>query len=460
MRDKLIDALWLFILGIYVIAGIGIVTFHGDEAMQVYMSNDYATAFIYREPQRLMTSPPYDIDSEPQLRLINGSISRYAIGLSWHLAGFTNGDLPPRPGWDWGLDYDTNVATDHLPSDRLMLVSRISSALFLAFSVPVMFSLGWHFGGRPLAYLTSLLYTIHPVILLNGRRAMMEGSMLFFGLLTILIALVISRKREQGAGGLWGWWLGLILAGGLAVVSKHTSIIFVASAFGWIGISELLRWWTQRGSLLPLVITAAKAIVSLALIFAIFIALSPALWNDPITRLQDLIEARSILLGIQIAEAPLAGLNRVLFIIFQPFMSPLAHYELLPWSQYSQITAQIEAYMASPLSGLQFGTVLGSILTLLMLAGVIIVAVPRFRPRYVTVGQASGLLMWLLVTCVALLANPLPWQRYYLPLMPIAVLLVGITIIRVAQVMTNVRVGREESPIVTSNVPAQTNEYF
>src|SRR5262245_15091981 len=92
---RAIDGLWLLALAIYVLAGMSIAPFHGDEPMQIYMSHDYATAFIYKTPQQLMTSPPYDIDTDPQLRILNGSVNRYAIGLAWHLAGMNDSILPP-----------------------------------------------------------------------------------------------------------------------------------------------------------------------------------------------------------------------------------------------------------------------------------------------------------------------------------------------------------------------------
>ncbi|MBZ0299393.1 MAG: hypothetical protein K8J31_06625, partial [Anaerolineae bacterium] len=203
LTHRLTILLWLLALAVYVLAGMPLASFHGDEAMQIWMSHDYATAFIYGESVRLMTDGPFDVDSEAQLRILNGSINRYAIGLSWQLAGFTDGDLPVPPGWDWGLDYDSNVATGHRPPDALLNVSRASSALFLALSVWVLFGIGWQIGGWGVAYLASGLYALNPVILLNGRRAMMEGSMLLLGLLVILVAVILVRRRAQGGRGLW-----------------------------------------------------------------------------------------------------------------------------------------------------------------------------------------------------------------------------------------------------------------
>src|SRR5688500_9018779 len=108
---RLIDALWLLGLCVYILAGSPITTFHCDESMQIHMSRDFVTAFLEGAPERLMTSPPYPIDSDGHLRILNGTVNRYAIGLSWHLAGFTPDDLPPPPGWDWGLSYAQGVET-------------------------------------------------------------------------------------------------------------------------------------------------------------------------------------------------------------------------------------------------------------------------------------------------------------------------------------------------------------
>ena len=423
LNSRWLDTLWLVLLGLYVLAGMPIASFHGDEPMHIYMSHDYATAFIYREPQRLMVNPPYYIDSDPQLRLLNGSVTRYTIGLSWHLAGMTNGDLPPAPGWDWGLDYETNVATNHRPSERMLLAGRIPSTLFLILSIPIMFALGWQLGGRPLAYIASGLYALNPIVLLNGRRAMMESPTLFFGLLVILIAVMISRRRAEAGRVSWGWWLGLILGSALAIASKHTAVVFVAAAFIWIFVAEISR---RQWRALPLL--ALRLAVCGAAALALFVALSPALWNDPVARFQDLIAVREELLDIQVDDRPTSIPLRGFLLVAHPYIAPLAHFELEHWRDFAPITAEIERYMASPLSGLQLGVIGGGLL--MLLAGVGLVAL-WWRP--IPSEQILGLLLWLLITIAYLMINPLPWQRYYLPIIPIYILLSGIGLLLVGR---------------------------
>src|SRR5262249_33553487 len=127
------------------------------------------------------------------------------------------------------------------PSDALLTIARIPSTLFLVLSSVAMFGIGWQFGGRLPAYFMSGLYTLNPIILLNGRRAMMEGSMLAFGLLTIWLAILISRGRTN-----WRWWVLFTLSAGLTLASKHTGVVFVGGAFGWITIDEIARFFDAR----------------------------------------------------------------------------------------------------------------------------------------------------------------------------------------------------------------------
>jgi 4-amino-4-deoxy-L-arabinose transferase-like glycosyltransferase len=418
-RKRLIDTAWLLALAAYILAGMPLASFHGDEAMQVYMSHDYARAFIYGDVNALKTRPPYDIDTDPQLRILNGSVNRYAIGLSWHLAGFTNGDLPPRPGWDWGLSVDRNTETGHRPPETLLNVARLSSALFLALSVPLLFGLAWQFGGRPAGYVATALYALNPVVLLNGRRAMQEGAMLFFGLAAVLVAALISRQRAAGERVHPLLWTLLPLVGGLALASKHSAVVFVAGAFGWLVLAELTHFRLRAFARL----IGALALTG-ALTAGLFVLLSPALWDDPAARVGDLLAVRARLLDIQVA-AHTNGVTslpqRVEAIFREPFLAPPQHYEVAYWTDSAAAVAEIDRYMASPLSGIQFGAILGLPLTLLALLGLPL-AFTRQR------ALAAGLLAWLVVIAVSLLANPLPWQRYFLPLYPAAALLVGISV--------------------------------
>src|SRR5678815_1696284 len=105
---------------------------------------------------------------------------------------------------------------------------------------------------------------------------------------SIWIALQIATRREKGDKGLWGLWLALIISSALALVSKYTGTIFVAGAFGGIFIAEVIRTFRKQNLISNLISSTTKLVVSGLLALVLVVALSPALWNDPISRVRDL----------------------------------------------------------------------------------------------------------------------------------------------------------------------------
>lgn len=425
-RWLIVDVLFVAALMLYALAGVPPTPFHGDEPMQIYMSEDYEVAILQGNAASLATHPPYSIDSDPQLRILNGSVHRYLVGLARQLAGIGSERLPPAPGWDWGLTYDRNVETGHRPPDDVLLTGRWSSAVLLALCAPLMYSFGWLIGKRPGAYLAAALFLLNPIVLLNGRRAMQEGALLFFGLAVVLTAAWIARKRAAQKPVSPLLWALLPLTGGLALASKHSTLPFIAGALAWISLGELTHF-----ELRPFLKTAAVLIVSGLLIAGLFIAVSPALWDDPLARLGDLLRTRTTLLDIQINAEPLAPTTlaqRAEGVISQPFLAPTQFFEMAIWETFEPITAEIERYFASGLTGLPSGGLIGGLLTGLMLAGMMINLLPSLRPSP-DWATAAGLFAWWGITALSLLVNPLPWQRYSLPLIAPAVLFVTIGVL-------------------------------
>lgn len=410
-RQRAAAALWPALLVVYVLAGTALTPFHGDEAMQLHSSGDFTTVFVERNPSALGIDIEDGRNSTTERRLLQGTVNSWAIGLTLHLAGYGPADLPPAPGWHWNLDYEENIALGMRPSEDLLLLTRQPSAWFFAMSVPVFFAIAWRYGGLLTACLAGALYTLHPALLLNGRRAMMEGPMLFFGLLTILCAQVIIR---QGHAHRRRWWLVLALVGGLALASKHSAVLFLAGALVWLWFTVLLR--RNRRLLLKTTLRCAFAAL---LALAVFLMLSPALWPDPPGLLLRLLQTRSELVHVQVEQwqpgsLPMTAAERIEQLLVQPFLQGPMFHEVAHWSGLEVTKAETDAWLASPLSGWQPTTTVGLALSLLTLVGL---ALTLRRPDRV------GLPAWLALTLVALMFNPLPWQRYYLPLLPITILL-------------------------------------
>lgn len=114
-------SLWCLILSLYVILGVKITPFHGDEAMLIDASRDFETLFVEHRPQALITAPPYTVDTPAHLRILNGSVAIYSMGLSRYLQGLTLADLGL---WHWESSYDRNLAEGNRPNDQILGVVR------------------------------------------------------------------------------------------------------------------------------------------------------------------------------------------------------------------------------------------------------------------------------------------------------------------------------------------------
>ncbi|MCB9453445.1 MAG: glycosyltransferase family 39 protein [Anaerolineaceae bacterium] len=419
-RSTLLAAVWLAALMAYILTGVGNVPFHGDESTQIFMSRDYAYQFIQHDLSQIAYSVNPASPTEQHLRLLNGTINKYAVGFAWQLAGYTLDDINNQ--WDWGADWDYNQANGHAPSSGLLTVSRWPSALFLAAGVVVMFVLGRKLGGFPAAYLASLYYAQNPVLLLNGRRAMMEGSFTLFSLLTVLAGVWFIEKPDWKRGLLVG------IAGGLALASKHTALFTVVAIWGGCGVYALLPVFSKSVSrrfsrILPLLLASLVAA-------GIFLGLNPAWWDNPVSRAGDVLALRADLLHIQVDVFGgyadfgdrLAGFGR------QSLIALPQYYEVAGWEGY--IGDQITAYEASPWRGVSVGgSAVGAALFLAIIGSglwVLLRAPLAKRPVYWLVAG------WALVMIITtLLLTPLEWQRYYLPVYPALGLLGAVGLVQI-----------------------------
>ncbi len=419
-----LDVFWLCLLVIYILAGTSSVPFHADKSTQIYMSRDYAYQFLQGDLDLVRYHDPPISATEQQLRLLNGTLNKYLIGLAWHIDGFTLDQINDQ--WDWGGDWNYNQQYGHAPSDALLQVSRIPSALLLAAGMIVIFALGRALGGRPVAYLASLYYALNPALLIDGRRAMMEASLIAFSLLTVLAGVWLLQKRR--------WWTVLLLgiAAGLALASKHTAVYTLIAVFGGCAAYPLVEWIGARRvkahRRAPLRIYALLVVAGV-IALGVFYALNPAWWGDPLARAGEVFTLRGDLLAGQSATfGGYANLSDALGGFFREvFVNLPQYYEVPAWQGY--IGDQIARYQASLWHGVSIGgSVIGGVI-LLALAGIGVVALVRERLRNLALYWLIG--VWALAMLVLTsLLTPLDWQRYYLPAYPAVGLIAAYGLVR------------------------------
>ena len=413
-----IDVVWLALLSVYIVAGAAIVPFHGDESSKIYVGRDYYYLFLEGDLETITHQPKRSSASgEYRANLASGSISNMIYGWLAASSGYAIEEL--NDDWHWGQDYTFNFESNRVPDRYLLRTARLGSAAQLAAATALLFAFARITVNRPTAFIASLLFALHPIVLLNGRRAMQEGSHLLGMMLVLLVAAWLIRQRQ--------WWKYALLGAcaGLAIAAKHTGFFVVAVVF--LAIAGLSVYESKRSNetrdrrvMRWLVGLFASGLVMLM----VFYLLNPGWWGAPFETAADVMSERAELLqrqvgvygGYQTAGQQVNGFFRFVFLA-EP-----QYFEDKQWSEYAEISEQIQIYERSGWAGATIG---GNVIAaLVMLALVSAGAILVVRDRDITNQNRGLLLVWGCgITAIVFALTPLPWTRYYLPVLPFAMIM-------------------------------------
>lgn len=384
----------LALLMVYVWIGRTQVPFHGDEADHLYKSHDFLLVFVERRPQDLRVTPPVNIDSPEHIRLLTGTTTAYLVGFALWSA-----DVSPWPGaWYYPMDVQWNIDHGRWPDSDVLQRGRIPTTLLAMLSLPLVYVVTWRLTTTDVIHRTSLiaatiaafLLATHPAWLLSSRRVMQEAALVTLGLAVVALALWSAHRLS-------GWrLLGLSMFSGLLLAAKPTGAITVGAAY--LALSVLHWRW------IPVLV------VSGLLAAGVYIIMTPAIWDAPLSRVRLAMEMRAdVLRGQQQASPDVYDnwLEQFGALIEQPFLSDLQYFESDAFE--GVLDEQIADYESARLAGWQMNPLFGWLWTGLAMVGLAKLA-RNWRQPVVFVG-----LVWILVTGVALgLSVPLAWQRYYL----------------------------------------------
>lgn len=423
--QRRVDAIWLGMLALYVLAGAPQMPFHGDESTLIYMGRDYFY-LTAGDLSRLAYDPSWSTSpAEQHLRLLNGTIAKTVYGALAQGLGLSVRDLNEQ--WAWNRDYAWNEARGRIPDAELLRRARLASSAQLALAAACFFALLRLTLDRPTAWLASALFVLHPNILINGRRAMMEGSHLLGLMLVLLAGAWLLRERR------WRRYALLGICAGFALATKHTNLVACAlalSSCAMLPIWHLLRGHGERG-----LRDLAGIALAGGIMIAAFLLLNPAWWNAP-TQLPGLVlEMRADLLAGQIeAFGGYRDFAEQVAGFFQfVFVGARQYFEVAAWAGYAPISAQIAAYESSGWAGILFIGAAGR-LGLLCLLMALLGAATLWRDKTAIAEHRLLLLMWIGGTALfTLTITPLPWARYYLPLLPALIILVAQSLVALAR---------------------------
>ncbi len=423
-----VDALWLGCLSLYIIAGAAIVPFHGDESTLMVMGRDYHYIFAQGDISTVFFDPHWENNRhEQQLRLLNGTVSKTIYGWLGAINSFAAQDL--NNDWNWGRDYDRNAARGAIPDAGLLRQARLASSLQLALAAALFFHFARTALNRPTAYIAAALFALQPNVLINGRRAMMEGSHLLGLALALMAAIWLIQERR------WRRYLALGVCAGFAIAAKHPNVSVCALVFFAISIDPLWRLvhGSGQGWRKPVMDLAGIALAGLITV-AVFLFLNPAWWSNPLAVAGWVVELRQELLQDQVSifGGYTSFADQVTGLFQYGFVGERQYYEAPAWANYGAISAQINEYERSGLAGLLFIGGSGR-LGLLWLLLAIFGAGHLARNRSIATEHKRLLLVWTFGSILAALwLTPLPWARYYLPLLPAVIALVSYALATIA----------------------------
>ena len=379
------------------------------------MSSDFE--LFFKDIKSLYYTPTSNTDPKTTYRLLDAPLTRYIIGVGRTI---TQTD-PLQNDWSWSSSWSENVANQSLPDNQQLLVSRYSASILFPFSLLLMFFIGKKIKGDWTGWVAMILYATNGLVLLHTRRAMAESALLFTLLLALWMLLYCYKNK---------WLIAIPIS--LAFLAKQTtSFLFPAGIFVLIlPFREFFSQWKNMLKNIFLFIT-----VSILIIFLF----NPFLWKNPVQSIQAAVEARK---GFSLRQSEeinqinpdqyLSNISeRFIAIISQTFIAPPAFEDI--GNYHEEIEPTAISYFNNPLNKLFRGFFYGGICAILSILGLTItIRNIRGLSHDSTILLISFALAFL--TCFLFV---LPFQRYYLILIPFICLFSAIAIDETRLIMSS-----------------------
>ena len=419
-KEWVIHLLCLF-LTLFYLWGMNLVPFHPDESTQIFMSQD-PFDFI-KDPLSLSYSPDAELTSKMTYRAIDMPLTRYLIGF----ARFVTNSPGLQSDWDWSLTWEQNLKIGAYPSQSLLKTARFIPTLLIPISIYLFyFSIRKILPKTP-ALIAVLFLGLSPLILLHGRRAMAESALLF-GITLFLWSVTRDRIKPILVG----------IAIAIAFNAKQTGIFLIPA-----GIIAVCTLPDEEQNLKDML---ARIAVVMAVFFIITLLLNPYYWKSPFSAIIFGYQTRAQLLDLQLMDhlgrSSPNILRQALNLISNVFMLPPAVSEIDNY--LDPLTRQIQVYRDILPHSWGRDLIGGSLQITIFLSGFYVLS-----KRYSSHSKAiKNNLILLLITTFSLILGiliflPLPWQRYFIPLIPLVAFWFGYGFLPLSEAIKTTLVSRK-----------------
>jgi hypothetical protein len=392
--------LLFFVTTLYYFAGLPGIPFHPDESTYLFMSSDFRT--IFTDPSSLFWQSSLEGNIKQHYRELDAPITRDLIG-----AGLLIGGYPSLlVDWNWSNTWNQNIQAGALPDSTQLLIGRASVAWLFPFSLVLMFSIGKKLRYNLFGLFSAVLFASNALVLLHTRRAM-EESVLAFGVCLSLWGILNSEKKP---------WIAVVGAA-IAFNTKQSAI-----ALAPVALLAICWPYLHPASIKRILIRVG---LFLAIFSGITLLLNPFLFSNPIQAAKAAIQARQGFISQQVDTLQSIAAEQVLYSPGERILALIAQLYILPpavedvGNYEKDIAPAKAAYFQQPGMDLFRGLVWGSIFLALTFLGVIVTVLRILRRGLQSEKRYALLLLaYLLQILVLIITIPIPYQRYWIPLIP------------------------------------------
>jgi hypothetical protein len=395
------------------LSGLPGIPFHPDESTYIFTSADVEGFF--QDPSSQFWKPEKEGDPLQRYRMLDAPLINYFVAIGrWF-----SGEKPQPIDWDWGKTWQENIQAGGMPSMHLLLTSRAAVAALFPLSLIFLFLTVYRISNQFTAWTSVILLASNALVLLHTRRAMAEGILVFTSIITLWSLVRIEKER----------WL-ISIPATFAFCAKQLLAplipVGLVAVFWQKNDQSSSRW---RPTIRQVLLFGSSVLLLLSLFH-------PFLWGQPLRALQAAIQARQELAAAQTADRPDQVLNsperKLISLISCLYLTPPVFAET---GNYEEETRSTEtAYLANPLHTLFRTIPAGGILLILNLFGFTTGLLQAFKRKSAEQRRLILILAASLAQTLTLyFLIPLPWQRYYLPLVPYSCLWIAFGIDQLRQ---------------------------
>jgi hypothetical protein len=312
----LVGALWVFR------AEAARIPIQGDESRYLWRARYFDYLFVQHDLGRAEWGDNHWTHTQPML-------ANYLVGGWLWLRGYNLDGL--MADYDWSKSWGTNNREGRAPGPTVLQEARTPMILLATSVIALLYLLGRALGGPIAGFTAALLALGSPLARENLVQVRSEAPFAAFLLLSLLLAVLGTRRGRQGGLPLqWAALAGLTL--GLGLAAKLTAVLSLGAVAVWAAVVLLLallpirpmgfrqrlgRAWTAgRGWALALVVA-----------LGVFVLSNPHLYPDPLRHTGHLFDRRAQEMQVQRQQHPEAALDNPL-----DRLGYLLHGSLIRWT--------------------------------------------------------------------------------------------------------------------------------